>query len=266
MEVKTLPSPAPRRILTVKRRSENLKEHREGFESVNNSKGFLPEQDPLNWIERRIMEMTNKPSYEIVTFKKAIWLLFMDIRRAIGKSAMNRQFVYNRIAAAIGYENWEAAINHVENGWIKNLRYGKSEGEVILAVRKQGLSFLEDFKFDFPMNFKSTLRKLKQVSSDIKGIAIRNELFDMARRLGLKPTNEDRPDLKFRLVKQEDYYLLYARPWLREEANKIVVKKIIPHPATGFLDHVSDTWFVDGPLDELFEKYLNEGNDHEGQD
>lgn len=252
-EVTILPTHKPRKILTVKRRSENLKEHREGFELVNNPNGFLPEPDPHNWVERRILEMTNRPSHDVEVLRKQIWTLFMDVRHAMGKKVMNRQFIYDRVAAAIGYETWDNVIKKVEDGWIKNYRYGKEESEVVVAVRNQGLFRLKGFKFEITLNFKSAVRKLKQVSTDITGNYFRSQLVDMARQLGCEYNAKDeRSNAKYKLVDKDDHYLLYARVWEREKATSVVVKKILPDPTTGLLDKVVDTQVIDDPMHDLF--------------
>lgn len=254
MEIKTLPTQQPRKTLTVKRRSENLKEHQEAFESANNQKGYLPEPEPHNWIERRILNITNKPGHAIRELKEDIWTLFMDIPRVMGEKAVGRQFVYDRVAAALGYKDWDDVLEKADKKWINNLLYGKEESEIVLAIRNQSNLRLEDFKFEVTMNFKHLMRKIKQISTEMTGYYFRQEALEMVTLLGQVISSDDRNNVKFKLINNGDHYLLYGRAWERSEVKGVVIKKISSNPATGFLDRVIETKMLDDPMDELFKE------------
>lgn len=148
----------PRKILTVKRRSENLKEHKEAFDAANNPRGYIKEKRPATPIEERLLEMV-KPEFKSIERAKDNNYTIRKMSKETG-TPMQVNVVYNALARGLGYSNWAQAMQSSTDGvFIRNLNYGLSRDEVLSAIEGRAMTVETRLRFDRPMPYGQRLLK-----------------------------------------------------------------------------------------------------------
>ena len=174
----------PRKILTVKRRSENLKEHHESFESVNNPKGFPEEKErELLPVEAKVLELASKQFRTIDHIKKTARQMVNATKGT--DSPVRLTAFYDAVARAFGYEVWnEAMASSTDGQFIRNLKYGaKLEKDFVLEGRPIEHLYCRPDQSPYPYGFK-IINRIRKSTINMGTKDVKTLLKEMATELG----------------------------------------------------------------------------------
>lgn len=269
MKITEAPPTGQRKILTVKRKSQNLKEHREGFESANNASGFKPEEKTTNWMEDFVLELVQTKWHDYEDLHKSVNLRTRSARNVFGKG-IKFSFLQNAVGVAFGYKSWNEMRDQRGSALIQNLNYGANPGDVLVAMRDYGSERIEHFKFERVMLYWRMQKHIHRSSDHISPAYFEDHMRAMIKLLAGEE-EVSKKDYIFIMHRDGKNFKLYCRKMWKHEATETCVMEI-EHGKTRAFGKVIRKTLLPGDNDEIFgffdpnkklEFDSQEGNDNE---